>query len=304
MFERYTERSRRVLFFSRHEASQLGGPDIQPVHVLLGLLREGKGSASRILAGANIFPDQIRTELERRADLRPRKGSSVDIPFHTDTKSILRFAAEEAERLRHDSITPGHLLLAVLRQPSVAASVLEERGLTLDRGRDAMASEHDEDYRDRGDDEQEQFVRIGVSAPKFTPSMYSVTVRDHMMVAHSFRGEAFGPAQRLHGATFIVDVEFRRSTLDDDGIVVDIGRAAEALHALLTPLNFRNLDDEPSLGGRNTTTEFLARVVFDRMATAIRAGALGPGAQDLESLRVTLHESHIAWASYEGTLSQ
>jgi 6-pyruvoyl-tetrahydropterin synthase len=124
------------------------------------------------------------------------------------------------------------------------------------------------------------------------------------MVAHSFRGEAFGPAQRLHGATFIVDVEFRRSTLDDDGIVVDIGRAAEALHAILTPLNFRNLDEEPSLEGKNTTTEFLARIVFDRMAAAIHAGALGLGAQDVESLRVTLHESHVAWASYEGTLSQ
>jgi len=134
--------------------------------------------------------------------------------------------------------------------------------------------------------------------------MYSVTVRDHMMVAHSFRGETFGPAQRLHGATFLVDVEFRRSTLDEDGIVVDIGRAAEALHAILTPLNFRNLDEEPSLEGKNTTTEFLARVVFDRMAAVIRAGALGTAAQDVESLRVTLHESHIAWASYEGTLSQ
>ena len=134
--------------------------------------------------------------------------------------------------------------------------------------------------------------------------MYSVTVRDHVMIAHSFTGEVFGPAQRLHGATFVVDVEFRRRALDADGIVVDIGRAAETLKAVLAPLNFRNLDDEPVFKGRNTTTEFLARVVFDGMAGAIRRGDLGAGAQAIESLRVTLHESHIASAGFEGPLAE
>jgi 6-pyruvoyltetrahydropterin/6-carboxytetrahydropterin synthase len=134
--------------------------------------------------------------------------------------------------------------------------------------------------------------------------MYSVTVRDHLMIAHSFRGEVFGPAQRLHGATFVVDAEFRRRELDADGIVVDIGRATEVLKAVLAPFNFRNLDDEPIFKGRNTTTEFLARVVFDGIAAAVRRGDLGPGAQALESLRVTLHESHVAWASFEGPLAE
>ena len=132
--------------------------------------------------------------------------------------------------------------------------------------------------------------------------MYSVTVRDHLMIAHSLRGEVFGPAQRLHGATFVVDAEFRRRDLDADGIVVDIGRATDALKAVLAPYNFRNLDDEPVFKGRNTTTEFLARVVFDGMAAAVRRGDLGPDAQALESLRVTLHESHVAWAAFDGPL--
>ena len=134
--------------------------------------------------------------------------------------------------------------------------------------------------------------------------MYSVTVRDHVMIAHSFTGEVFGPAQRLHGATFVVDVEFRRRALDADGIVVDIGRAAETLKAVLAPLNFRNLDDEPAFKGHNTTTEFLARVVFDGMAGAIRRGDLGARAQAIESLRVTLHESHVASAGFEGPLTE
>ena len=132
--------------------------------------------------------------------------------------------------------------------------------------------------------------------------MYSVTVRDHVMIAHSFTGEVFGPAQRLHGATYVVDVEFRRRDLDADGIVVDIGRAAECLRSLLAGLNFRNLDDEPAFAGRNTTTEFLARVVFDGMVAAVRRGELGPGATGIESLRVTLHESHVASASFDGSL--
>lgn len=133
--------------------------------------------------------------------------------------------------------------------------------------------------------------------------MYSVSVRDHMMIAHSFRGEVFGPAQRLHGATFVVDVEFRRANLDDNGIVVDIGRATEVLRAVVGQLNFRNLDEEPAFVGRNTTTEVLARVVFDRIAAAIARGELGPGAELVESLRVTLHESHVAWASFEGRIA-
>ncbi len=132
--------------------------------------------------------------------------------------------------------------------------------------------------------------------------MYSVTVRDHVMIAHSFRGEVFGPAQRLHGATYVVDAEFRRSDLDADGIVVDIGRAAEALHAVVAELGYRNLDDETDLAGMNTTTEALARVVADRLADRARAGALGDGAEGLDGLVVTLRESHVAWASYERPL--
>ena len=132
--------------------------------------------------------------------------------------------------------------------------------------------------------------------------MYSVTVRDHMMIAHSFRGEVFGPAQRLHGATYVVDATFRRTTLDADGIVVDIGRAAEALRAVVGALSYRNLDDEPAFAGMNTSTEVLARVVADRLADSVHAGALGEGARQLDGLVVTLHESHIAWASYERTL--
>ena len=133
--------------------------------------------------------------------------------------------------------------------------------------------------------------------------MYSVCVRDHFMIAHSFTGAVFGPAQRLHGATFVVDAEFRRPELDGDGIVVDIGRAGEALHAILGELNYRNLDDEPVFRGRNTTTEVLARTIFDRLAAAIRAGRLGPQADGIVALKVTLHESHVAWASYEADLT-
>jgi 6-pyruvoyl-tetrahydropterin synthase len=127
--------------------------------------------------------------------------------------------------------------------------------------------------------------------------VFSVTVRDHMMVAHSFRGDVFGPAQRLHGATFVVDATFRRTELDADGVVVDIGAAAQELHAVLGQLTYRNLDDEPAFAGTNTTTEALARVIADRLADRVRAGALGAGG--LAGITVTLHESHIAWASYE-----
>jgi 6-pyruvoyltetrahydropterin/6-carboxytetrahydropterin synthase len=133
--------------------------------------------------------------------------------------------------------------------------------------------------------------------------MYSVTVRDHMMIAHSFRGDVFGPAQKLHGATYVVDVELRRRDLDSDGVVVDIGRAGEELRQIVGGLSYRNLDDEAGFAGRNTTTEFLARVVFDRMAAAIRRGALGPGANAIESMRITLHESHVASASFDGRLA-
>jgi 6-pyruvoyl-tetrahydropterin synthase len=128
--------------------------------------------------------------------------------------------------------------------------------------------------------------------------MYTVCVRDHFMIAHSFNGEVFGPAQRLHGATFVVDLEFRRRTLDAAGIVVDIGLAGEALREALADLNYRNLDELPAFAGRNTTTEVLARVIFDRIAVAIARGSLGASATDIEGLRVTLHESHVAWASY------
>jgi 6-pyruvoyl-tetrahydropterin synthase len=132
--------------------------------------------------------------------------------------------------------------------------------------------------------------------------VFSVTVRDHMMIAHSFRGEVFGPAQRLHGATYVVDATFRRAALDADNIVVDIGGAAQELHAVLTELTYRNLDEEPAFAGMNTSTEALARVVADRLADRVRAGALGDAGRELDGLIVTLHESHIAWASYERPL--
>jgi 6-pyruvoyl-tetrahydropterin synthase len=132
--------------------------------------------------------------------------------------------------------------------------------------------------------------------------VFSVTVRDHIMVAHSFSGEVFGPAQRLHGATFVVDATFRRTDLDADGIVVDIGRATEELRAVLAELNYRNLDDEPDFAGTNTTTEVLARVIADRLADRARAGDLGDGGRELDGLVVTLRESHVAWASYERPL--
>jgi 6-pyruvoyl-tetrahydropterin synthase len=133
-------------------------------------------------------------------------------------------------------------------------------------------------------------------------TVFSVNVRDHMMIAHSLRGEAFGPAQRLHGATYVVDATFRRATLDADGIVVDIGRAAAELREVLADLTYRNLDDESALAGVNTTTEVLARVIADRLAERVLSGAIGEGARELEALVVTLHESHIAWASYERPL--
>lgn len=133
--------------------------------------------------------------------------------------------------------------------------------------------------------------------------MHSVCVRDHFMIAHSFEGEVFGPAQRLHGATYVVDAEFRRAQLDADGVVVDIGRASEVLSSVLAELNYRNLDEDDALSGNNTTSEFLAYVVFQRLSARVRDGSLGPSALALDSLRVTLHESHVAWAAYEGRLN-
>jgi 6-pyruvoyl-tetrahydropterin synthase len=129
--------------------------------------------------------------------------------------------------------------------------------------------------------------------------VFSVTVRDHMMIAHSFHGEVFGPAQRLHGATYVVDATFRREALDADNIVVDIGRAAAELHAVVNELSYRNLDEEAAFAGVNTSTEALAKVIADRLAERVHAGALGSGAADLAGIAVTLHESHVAWASYE-----
>jgi 6-pyruvoyl-tetrahydropterin synthase len=134
--------------------------------------------------------------------------------------------------------------------------------------------------------------------------MFSVSVRDHFMIAHSFTGKVFGPAQKLHGATYVVDVEFRRRELDADGIVVDIGRASDCVREVLAALNFRNLDDDPAFRDRNTTTEFLAFVIHERMAAKITAGELGAHAHGLASLRVTLHESHVAWAAYEGAVTR
>ncbi|MFJ1749090.1 MULTISPECIES: 6-pyruvoyl trahydropterin synthase family protein [unclassified Streptomyces] len=132
--------------------------------------------------------------------------------------------------------------------------------------------------------------------------MFSVTVREHLMIAHSFRGEVFGPAQRLHGATFLVDATFRRPELDADNIVVDIGLATRELGEVVGKFSYRNLDDEPEFAGINTSTEFLAKVIADRLADRVEAGALGEGARGLTGITVTLHESHIAWASYERTL--
>jgi 6-pyruvoyl-tetrahydropterin synthase len=132
--------------------------------------------------------------------------------------------------------------------------------------------------------------------------VFSITVRDHIMVAHSFRGDVFGPAQRLHGATFVVDATFRRSTLDEDNIVVDIGLATKELGAVLGALTYRNLDDEPAFAGVNTSTEFLAQVIADRLAERVHTGALGDGARGLTGIIVTLHESHVASASYERSL--
>ena len=132
--------------------------------------------------------------------------------------------------------------------------------------------------------------------------MYSLSVRDHFMIAHSFRGELFGPAQKLHGATYVVDVTFSRPELDDDGVVVDIGQASDQVTTVLASLRYRNLDEEPAFVGRNTTTEFLAREIFERLARAIHDGELGEGAHGIASLRVTLKESPVAWGSYEGQL--
>ncbi|GAA2555464.1 MULTISPECIES: 6-pyruvoyl trahydropterin synthase family protein [Streptomyces] len=132
--------------------------------------------------------------------------------------------------------------------------------------------------------------------------MFSITVRDHIMIAHSFRGEVFGPAQRLHGATFLVDATFRREQLDEDNIVVDIGLATRELGAVVGELNYRNLDNEPDFSGVNTSTEYLAKVIADRLAERIHRGALGEGAKGIAGIAVTLHESHIAWASYERAL--
>jgi 6-pyruvoyl-tetrahydropterin synthase len=132
--------------------------------------------------------------------------------------------------------------------------------------------------------------------------LFSITVRDHVMIAHSFTGEVFGPAQRLHGATYVVDATFRRPALDADNIVVDIGLATQELGEVLAALNYRNLDEEPDFAGANTSTEYLARVVADRLADAVHAGALGEGARGLAGIAVTLKESHVAWATYEREL--
>ncbi|MFC0266482.1 6-pyruvoyl trahydropterin synthase family protein [Kushneria aurantia] len=132
--------------------------------------------------------------------------------------------------------------------------------------------------------------------------MFSLTVRDHVMIAHSFSGEIFGPAQQLHGATYVVDVTFRRAQLDEHGLVVDIGLASQALAAVLGEINMQNLDEVEAFKGHNTTTEFMAKVIFDRLVDAITADRLGEGGHGLSAMLITLHESHIAWASYEGEL--
>ncbi|MEV6237927.1 6-carboxytetrahydropterin synthase [Lentzea sp. NPDC051838] len=132
--------------------------------------------------------------------------------------------------------------------------------------------------------------------------MFSITVRDHVMIAHSFRGEVFGPAQRLHGATFLVDATFKRVELDSDNIVVDIGLATVELNKVLAAFNYRNLDEEPQFAGINTSTEWLAKYIADQLAEKISEGALGEGAHGIDAIAVTLHESHVAWAGYERAL--
>jgi len=132
--------------------------------------------------------------------------------------------------------------------------------------------------------------------------VYSLNVREHFMIAHSFKGEVFGPAQGLHGATYVVDLEMRRKQLDKDGLVVDIGLASQSLAAVLATLNYKNLDDVPEFAGENTTTEFLAAVIYERIESMIKAGDLGVAAKGLDALKVTLHESHIAWAAFERDL--
>lgn len=132
--------------------------------------------------------------------------------------------------------------------------------------------------------------------------MYALTVRDHFMIAHSFEGEVFGPAQQLHGATYVVDASFMRPELDGDDLIVDIGRASEVLGEVLAEFNMKNLDEEEAFGARNTTTEFMARVIFERLASAVKDGRLGPAAEGLTRLRVQLGESHVAWASYEADI--
>jgi 6-pyruvoyl-tetrahydropterin synthase len=132
--------------------------------------------------------------------------------------------------------------------------------------------------------------------------MFSLTVRDHMMIAHSFQGEVFGPAQKLHGATYVVDVAFERNALDEDDLIVDIGLASDVLSSVLAEFNMQNLDELPALAGRNTTTEFMAATVFDRLAKAIREGRLGETGKGLCGMKITLGESHVAWASYHGEL--
>jgi 6-pyruvoyltetrahydropterin/6-carboxytetrahydropterin synthase len=134
--------------------------------------------------------------------------------------------------------------------------------------------------------------------------MYSVSVRGHVMIAHSFRGELFGPAQRLHGATYVIDVELFAKELGPEGVVVDIGRASQTLEALLGELNYRNLDDDPAFAGKNTTTEYLAGVLFERIETRLRAGELGPGSERVERMKVTFKESHIASAAFEGPVKR
>lgn len=132
--------------------------------------------------------------------------------------------------------------------------------------------------------------------------MYRLCVRDHFMIAHSFKGEMFGPAQRTHGATYVVDVVFQRPELDQDGLVIDIGLASETVKEVLADYNYRNLDEVSEFTGQNTTTEFMAKVIFDQLAAAIKTGRMGETAKGLTQMEIKLHESHVAWASYEGAL--
>ena len=245
--------------------------------------------------------------LQLSLDLLAKEGTVVDLSWYGDTPVSLDLGgAFHSGRLAIRSSQVGTVSPARRSRRTPAERLAVAMDLLRDPAYDALLTGQSRVRGAPARDAATRERRAGGVVPRHhlrgRALMFSVTVRDHMMIAHSLRGEAFGPAQRLHGATYVVDATFRRSALDDDGIVIDIGRAAEALHRVLGALSYRNLDDEPTLAGVNTSTEVLAQLVADRLAHEVEAGALGESARGVEALVVTLHESHVAWASYERAL--